>query len=111
MDSLNAGEVLFLGEQDGVVERELKTAISGFLLSHPAIYSAYLARVSYQEAPGPSVALCLRGRRENVKLLVTGIGEIFKNQFNTTQHLDIFFLSDLQLQALERVAKPFYVTN
>ncbi len=108
IESQKISGVIFLGEQDGQVERELKAALADFLPVHRTISLVYLARVSYRETPGSGVALCLRGGSEDAPVLVAGIGEVFKKLFNPTQHLDILFLSDSQVSELERVAKPFY---
>jgi hypothetical protein len=110
MEKLMTSRVLFLGEQDGVVERELKAyLVEHCFASQRAVSSAYLARVSYQETPGPAVALCLWGGKENAAAIVESIGAAFRRQFNAAEHLDIFFMDELQRQAIDKVAKPFYV--
>jgi hypothetical protein len=102
--------VLFLGEQDGPVERELKAYLAeSCFASQRGIFSAYLARVSYWETPGVAVALCLWGDKENAAAIVECIGAAFQRQFNAAEHLDIFFMDEVQHQAMGKVAKPFYV--
>jgi hypothetical protein len=61
------------------------------------------------ETPGPAVSLCLWGGKENAAAIVESIGAVFRRQFNATEHLDIFFMDELQHQAIDKVAKPFYV--
>jgi len=110
MEELKTSRVLFLGEQDGPVERELKTnLIENCLISNRSVLSAYLARVSYQEMPGSTVALCFWGGKENAAAIVECVGATFRRVFRSTEHLDIFFLDESQLQAIYKVAKPFYV--
>jgi hypothetical protein len=110
MEDLKTSRVLFLAEQDGPVERELKTnLIENCLISHRSVSSAYLARVSYEETPGSTVALCLWGGIGNSAAIVECVGATFRRQFNVTQHLDVLFLDELQLQAIDKVAKPFHV--
>jgi hypothetical protein len=55
------------------------------------------------------VALCLWGGKENAAAIVESIGAAFSQQFDPTEHLDIFFMDELQHQAIQKVAKPFYV--
>jgi hypothetical protein len=100
--------VVFLGEQDGVVERELKTELLSCFTPDMHVSAAFLARVSYEDVPGPHVTLCIRGNEQNASELVQRIGSVFAKQFNSTQKLDIFFMSETQLEAIKRVAKPFY---
>ncbi len=108
MEALRTKRVLFLGEQDGVGERELKAKLSECFSVDGGVESAYLARVSFAEVPMSQVALCLKGGEEQVPALVECVGKTFKKLFKTTQHLDIFFLSEAQLKEITLVAKPFY---
>jgi hypothetical protein len=110
MENLRTSRVLFLGEQDGPVERELKAYLVENCLSPQwCVSSAYLARVSYQETPGLTVALCLWGGKENATAIVESIGTAYSRQIGATERMDIFFLDESQHQAVGRVAKPFYV--
>ncbi len=109
MDQFRSLKVLFLGDQDGAYERQLKMNLCRFLASAPQVSMAYLARVSYQETPGPCVTLCLLGGRGNAAKLVERVGVVFKELFDGKEHLDILFMSDIQAREIEKVAKPFYV--
>jgi SseB protein C-terminal domain len=111
MESIKTQKAIFLGEQDGPTERLLKTELAKFFVLNQEIISAYLARVSYVEVPGPQVALCLRGGEQNAQDLVQGIGKVFSRLFNPTHHLDILFLSEVQRESIDRVAKPFYLSQ
>jgi SseB protein C-terminal domain len=112
MDDLKVSRVLFLGEQDGPVERQLKTKlIEHCFVSQGSVSSAYLARVSYQDTPGVTVALSLWGGKENAAAILECIGTAFRPLFRATEHLDTVFLDELQRQAVDKVAKPFYVAN
>ena len=111
MDRYSPGRVLFLGEQDGVVERKLKAKLVGACLENCArVRSAYLVRVSYENSPGVNVALCVRGDENAATTLVECVGARFRELFGATQHLDVLFLSEEQLVAIDRVAKPFYTS-
>jgi hypothetical protein len=111
MESIKTQKAIFLGEQDGPTERSLKTELAKFFVLNQEIISAYLARVSYAEVPGSQIALCLKGGEQNAQELVQGIGKVFSRLFNPMQHLDILFLSEIQLESIERVAKPFYSSH
>lgn len=100
--------VLFLGEQDGAAERELKGKLVTCFSIVDEVRAAYLVRVSYTETPSPQIALCLRGGTERTAELTECIGKTFTSLFKTTEHLDILFLSETQLAEIERVAKPFF---
>jgi hypothetical protein len=110
MEELKTSRVHFLSEQDGPSEQQLKTKlIECCLLSKTDVSSAYLARVSYRETPGLTVALCLRGGKKNAAAIVECVGATFRRVFRSTEHLDIFFLDESQLKEIDKVAKPFYV--
>jgi hypothetical protein len=104
-------KILFLGEQDGAIERELKAKLTNCFTSKQTVSSAYLVRVSYEEAPGPQVALCIRSGEGPAMELVECSGKIFGSLFDPREHLDIFFLSETQLAVVEQVAKPFYAAS
>jgi hypothetical protein len=108
MNRLRAQKIIFLGEQDGAIEQELKNVLSRYLSGIPNVSAAYLARVSYAESPQPKVALCLSGGSEDALGLVTSIQGLFSKRFSATQSLDILFLSEPQLTVINFVAKPFY---
>jgi hypothetical protein len=111
MQTTQTKKVLFLGEQDGIGERELKTKLAECFSIDDGVESAYLARVSFAEVPMPQVALCLKGGKDKAAALVECAGRVFSKLFKTTKHLDILFLSDAQVTEITRVAKPFYSTS
>jgi hypothetical protein len=97
----------FLGEQDGVPERELKGGLSRLLNADPAIMRAYLAIVRYGDS-GHSIALCLASKRSTNLDLANRIGELFREMFKSDECLDILWVSKVQEQVLANVCKPFY---
>jgi hypothetical protein len=101
-------KILFLGEQDGAIERELKAKLTDCFTSKQTVSSAYLVRVSYEEAPGPLVALCIRCGEKPDMELVECAGKVFSSLFNPREHLDILFLSETQVAEIEKIAQPFY---
>jgi len=98
-------KIRFVGEQDGVPERELKALLAPELLSRN-VERAYLARIEYQDPRAHEVALCVRGV-EDPGLVQTVAGH-FAKLFGRAVHLDILFISESQEQELARVCKPFY---
>jgi hypothetical protein len=111
MEPLKTSRILFLGEQDGEIERELKRELSGYFSSHVGVISAYLVRVSYKETPGVNVSLCVSAEASNRAELLPRMEEVFRRLFRTTQHMDILFLSQSQLSVINEVAKPFYTAS
>jgi hypothetical protein len=99
----------FLGEQDGVPERGLKSALTPILAKDTTIERAYLARVGFQPQQRAAVALCLAGPREPAPAVLRGIQECFAGMFRTGAALDILALSPEQESDAQRVCSPFYV--
>lgn len=114
--------VQFVGEQDGVPERELKDRLA-HSLRPMGVRKAYLAVVSYDQRKGPqnasgdvaapalNVALCLalQDAAEEKQEIVQRAGHDFAALFGPTQHVDIIFLTDQQELALGKVCRPFYM--
>ena len=100
-------DVVFLAEQDGQPERELKAELFDLFKKNINLRSAFLVRMRYSDSQDISVALCLGAMREDPEL-VTSVGAVFHKTFGTDGHLDIVFLTPEQQPEITRVAKPFY---
>jgi hypothetical protein len=98
----------FIGEQAGRVEDDLKIRFRDVLTRTPAIQRAYLARLSYGEPTGYSVALCIRSSAGIDHALQKRVGEIFAEVFRADEHLDILFMREDQEADLEKVCRAFY---
>jgi hypothetical protein len=105
--SFVAKAIRFVGEQDGVPERELKERVAPLLVGSGAVERAYLARVAYGSSSPEVVALCLRATRPEDALLGE-IGVVFASMFGRDQHLDMLFIDGDQDRELARVCPPFY---
>jgi hypothetical protein len=108
MDSFPNPKVRFLGEHDGVPEREFKRRVLRVLEASKTA-EAYLAEVSYDGAQGPIVAVCLVGDSGEAEKVCTNIAEIFTNMFRDTVPLDMMYLTRDQRLDLARVCSPFYL--
>lgn len=97
----------FIGEQDGVPEREFKERVVPLLAGSGIVERGYLARVAYESASAEVVALCLLAQQPQDALL-RGIGAVFASMFGRDQHLDILFIDPAQEQELARVCLPFF---
>jgi hypothetical protein len=106
---IHVPRVDFLGEQDGAVERELKTRLSAFFKRDRSVYTAYLARVGV--VGQASVALCLKSQFGPDRGLAEKVGSIFRTIFNAQTHLDIIFLSEAQETELAKVCRPFFLAQ
>jgi hypothetical protein len=107
-EPLQAGQITFLSEQDGNIERALKAGWVAYLKGNVHVTLACLARVRYANSSQERVALCLRADTADKKVLVESLSADFRRLFKTTETLDIVFLSSEQQSRLLRVAKPFY---
>jgi hypothetical protein len=100
--------VRFVGEQDGIPERDLKDKISGLLHRLQFKGRAYLARVEYGESRGFDVALCVSHPGGAEPALQAGVTRIFADTFRTSEHLDVIVLSDSKEREIRAVARPFF---
>ena len=97
--------IVFVHEQDGPVEKQLKLALLPHLRS-AGVRRAYLARVHYGNPTSYEVALCLITNPEPA--LVARVGEVFAQLFGRDSHLDILFPSADQEARLAEVCQPFF---
>ena len=104
---IQVSKLRFLGEQDGVPERELKDRLVKFFQRDQRVLRAYLARVSYSDLPPPVVALCLRSEFGPSRGVAEKIGKIFASMFGGHEHLDIIFLDNEQEFELAKVCSSF----
>lgn len=101
----------FLGEQDGVPERALKTALLVELAKFREVQRGYLARVGFAPNRNVGIALCLAPITGRDGAIVQAVGKVFAEQFSRETHLDIVFVSQDQEDDLRRVCSPFYETK
>jgi SseB protein C-terminal domain len=107
-EEIQVPKLRFLGEQDGVSERELKSCLTEFFRRDQSVLTAYLARVAYGEQSPMVVALCLRSHFGPDRGVAETIGKIFASMFGGHEHLDIIFLDDKQESELAKVCSPFF---
>jgi hypothetical protein len=82
--------VVFVGEQDGHIERDLKSMLSRLFSQSAGIGRAYLARVRYGDSTSPSVALCLAADTDVDRLAIAKtVSDAFAGLFHESQFLDI----------------------
>lgn len=108
IDNFPTPKVRFLGEHDGVPEREFKSRIMGVLRASKTA-EAYLAEVSYEGASGPVLAVCLVGDTGEADKVCGEIAEIFTRMFRDTVPLDMMYITRDQRMELARVCHPFYL--
>jgi hypothetical protein len=101
-------DIRFVGEQDGRVEQDLKTRWRPILAQSPAAKRAYLALVSYDRAVTFQPALCIKHERGDDRALAEALSVPFHQTFNSSQALDIMFLSPEQEAELSKVCRAFY---
>jgi len=107
-DKIQVPKLRFLGDQDGVPERELKDRLVKFFQCDQTILRACLVRVAYSDVSSPVVGLCLHSEFDPDRGLVSKIGKIFASMFGSHEHLDIIFLDDKQEYELGKVCSPFF---
>ena len=107
-DEFVASTLRFVGEQDGLPERDLKAHLATLLRSEPAVHRAYLARVQYESATHWDVALCLAATAPEAKRINERIGRLFAGIFRPDVYLDVLFLSERQEIEVAQVCAAFY---
>ena len=105
---IHVPELHFLGEQDGVPERELKGCLTDLLRRDQRVQRAYLARVGYGEQSPAAVALCLRSQSGPDRGLAEIVAETFASMFGAHEHLDIIFVDEEQEAKVSKVCSPFF---
>jgi hypothetical protein len=97
-----------LGEQDGLPERDLKSALKPKLEELGEVERAYLARIGFGPSEEPSVALCLAPTSGRAANIVQSVGEVFSRFFSPDAYLDVIFVAGQQEADLRRVCRPFF---
>jgi hypothetical protein len=98
----------FLREQDGAVERELKSELCCCFRTRGDVERAYLAVVHYIGKNTSDIALCLVAKPGTELGIVREVGAVFSRMFNSNEHLDILFANESQEQRLLELCKPFF---
>jgi len=106
-EQVEVTKLQFVGEQDGVPERELKAKLSELFRRCCSVRRAYLAQVSYGEGI-TEVALCLRADFDSRGDTVERVAGIFSDIFGSHEHLDILFLNQEQEAALSDCCRTFF---
>lgn len=102
------GGVEFVGDQDGVPERELKQRLCEMFAERRNVYGAYLARVRY-EGVGDAVALCLRTDAASFEEVAGSAAKIFSEMFGCLEHLDILLLEPQHDAQVLKSCTAFFV--
>ncbi len=98
--------VIFLGEQSHPADDQYKRRM-GRLFPN-VVRSAYLARLTYDGLPTPTVVLCMR-KVENIEHeLLRGFRHMFGEIWRTGDFYDTMIIDEAQERALKRVCRPFY---
>src|SRR2546422_2345328 len=101
-------DVVFLGEQDGPPERDLKARLSEIFVRHGTVHTAFLAIVQYPDSSAHHIAVCMTTAAPEDPALVQEVGSIFRSLFGGHEHLDILFVNGPQEAQLAGVCKPFF---
>ncbi len=124
--SVDPRHIEFLYEQDGEIERELKRRLVPLLEAAEGVRAGYLAVADYHDGSRPSVVLCVRRSRRGGyasavlralrvradngvdHALIREVGKVFAEIFNSTEHLDVFFVDARQESEVRAVCAPFF---
>lgn len=104
--SRDVEDIVFLGEQDGPAEQQLKERLATLFAQHADVANAYLVRAVIDGET--SVILGLRADGVDESELARDVGAVFAGLFNPRAHLDVVFLSAEQRAAVGRVCRAFY---
>jgi hypothetical protein len=112
MKEFNVNNIIFVCEQDGVVEREFKNKIIKLLNSRSQPVRAYLAQVRYGiKDTSFNVVLCFATSNGTDTVLLNESTKIFKAMFGEHEHLDILFLDTDVEYKLRKVCIPFFISD
>ena len=101
-----------LGDQCGTAEDELKQILSSRFSALGCILRAYLVRVERKGFPDVDVALCLRVKSKTSESeVVASVSSIFASLFNSSEHLDLIFVSNEEETQFATRCAPFYVRH
>jgi len=100
-------QIQFLGEQDGIPERNLKQELVNFFLTYKTVQRAYLAQIRYN-GWADGVALCLVFPIGNEMEIVMAIQKLFSKMFGSHEYLDIIFLDKAQEGELSKCCATFF---
>ena len=106
---INPAFLKFVGEQDGLRERMLKSALVQFFQGDGIVQKAYLARLDIGE--GHTVGLCVKANPLPDESYPDRIAELFIRVMGPGGSLDVLFLQGDQETDLARVCKPFYESS
>jgi hypothetical protein len=107
-EELRVPQVRFVVEQDGPPERVLKGKLADFFRDEKCVARAYLVRADLGGRQGITVVLALLAKSGAEKQIVKQVGTIFASVFNSTQHLDIIFLTEDQELDLKESCPAFF---
>jgi hypothetical protein len=98
----------FIGEQDGPVERDLKSRWVPILAAAPQIRRAFLVRSVYDGQGGLHIvlALCTSGAPDQG--LMQALRVPYAAKFHRDCPLDMMFATAAQEAQIEKVCPPFY---
>jgi len=101
--------VVFIAEQDGDAERELKARLVKRFQSSTTLVEAFLVQARYDAGQQIKVALCLQMDKGLPDFnLVRAAAEEFAQLFSSTESMDTLFLTPVQYPQITTVAQPFY---
>jgi hypothetical protein len=101
--------IKFLGEQDGIPEKNLKSQLVEIFGGLDYVIRAYLVRVVYNDSNEVNVALCIRTEKDASHSLSNAINQVFYRMFRTNEHLDVLYLTEERETTLSKVCTPFYI--
>jgi len=102
----DAENIVFVGEQDGPAESQLKAQLELLFAKHAGVARAYLTRATIDGQP--TVVLALRAERVDESALAGQVGAVFATIFNARAHLDVLFLDAARQAQVSRVCPAFY---
>jgi hypothetical protein len=107
-EKLRRQRIRFLSEQDGPIERKLKTGLTNLFGRDKGVSRAYLVALDYGNPNAQSVALCLRTLSGPDVALIEEVQRVFSSLFGPNEHLDIVFISNEQEIDLMNICNAFF---
>jgi hypothetical protein len=105
---VRGGQITFIGEQDGPVERTIKARWLPILSAHVEVRRAFLVRATYEGQNGVHVVLALCSNAGADLKLIEALRVPYAAIFSRDCPLDMGFVTSTQESEIERVCSPFY---
>lgn len=102
--------MVFTGEQDGKLERELKSKLNQVFLNSGKPIRAYMVKVERAYGQHSSVSLCIKTNNNSDEEILIKCTDVFKSTLLKDLCLDVLFITQMQEYEIRKLCCPFYTS-